>query len=532
MAKELTPKQETFEADFIVVGAGSAGCVMAARLSRGPGDQGRCCWKPAARTTTAGSISRSASARPLPIRRVNWCYETEPDPGAGGRKIFWPRGKVLGGSSSINGMVYIRGQHEDFDHWRQLGNHRLVVRRRAALFQARRASDPRRRRLARHRRAALRLGCHDRHPIVRGVYQGRIDAGFPRNDDFNGAKPGRRRLSPDHHAQRQALLDRGRLSASGDEPAQPAGRHRCADREDRCSRAGARSASPSARTAETAPCGPRARSILCGGAVELAADVDAVGHRAAAEHLADIGIPVVHHLPGVGQSLQDHYSAAIKLKCTTADHGQRRDAEQAEEAEGRPGISTCCKKGPLTMITVAGGAVRPHPAGTGDAGRQMLDRDVQRRPAAGRAAQMVGLHAAGLSAASGKPRRDQAEIRRSGRRAGNAAELPGDRDGPPHDRRRAEAGPPDLLATPHMQRFIAIRIPARRRRCAPMSSCWIMPATRRHRVPPDQHLQDGHRSDGGGRSRNCGCTGSKGCAWSTPRSCRRWCPATPTPRRS
>ena len=54
--------------------------------------------------------------------RVNWCYETEPDPGAGGRKIFWPRGKVLGGSSSINGMVYIRGQHEDFDHWRQLGN--------------------------------------------------------------------------------------------------------------------------------------------------------------------------------------------------------------------------------------------------------------------------------------------------------------------------------------------------------------------------------------------------------------------------
>src|SRR5205085_2180232 len=53
---------------------------------------------------------------------VNWCYETEPDPGAGDRRVYWPRGKVLGGSSSINGMVYIRGQAEDFDHWRQLGN--------------------------------------------------------------------------------------------------------------------------------------------------------------------------------------------------------------------------------------------------------------------------------------------------------------------------------------------------------------------------------------------------------------------------
>jgi len=49
-------------------------------------------------------------------------FQTEPDPGANGRSIYWPRGKVLGGSSSINGMVYIRGQHEDFDHWRQLGN--------------------------------------------------------------------------------------------------------------------------------------------------------------------------------------------------------------------------------------------------------------------------------------------------------------------------------------------------------------------------------------------------------------------------
>src|SRR5208282_1836156 len=54
--------------------------------------------------------------------RVNWMYQTEPDPNLGNRSIYWPRGKVLGGSSSINGLIYIRGQRQDFDTWRQMGN--------------------------------------------------------------------------------------------------------------------------------------------------------------------------------------------------------------------------------------------------------------------------------------------------------------------------------------------------------------------------------------------------------------------------
>ena len=111
----------SLEADFVVVGAGSAGCVMAARLSEDPN----------ARVVLleAGGEDKNmwihiplGFGKTFADKRVNWCYETEPDPGAGGRSIFWPRGKVLGGSSSINGMVYIRGQHEDFDLWRQLGN--------------------------------------------------------------------------------------------------------------------------------------------------------------------------------------------------------------------------------------------------------------------------------------------------------------------------------------------------------------------------------------------------------------------------
>ena len=54
--------------------------------------------------------------------QTDWCYKTEPDPGLNNRSIDWPRGKVLGGSSSINGLLYVRGQPEDFNHWRQLGN--------------------------------------------------------------------------------------------------------------------------------------------------------------------------------------------------------------------------------------------------------------------------------------------------------------------------------------------------------------------------------------------------------------------------
>ena len=117
----MATRTDRVEADFVVVGAGSAGCAVAARLSEdtatrvvlleaGGEDKNRWIHIPLGFGKTFADPS------------VNWCYQTEPDPGAADRRVFWPRGKVLGGSSSINGMVYIRGQAEDFDHWRQLGN--------------------------------------------------------------------------------------------------------------------------------------------------------------------------------------------------------------------------------------------------------------------------------------------------------------------------------------------------------------------------------------------------------------------------
>ncbi|MDJ0982924.1 MAG: GMC family oxidoreductase N-terminal domain-containing protein, partial [Kiloniellales bacterium] len=107
--------------DYIVVGAGSAGCVLANRLSA----------QPSKRVLLLEAGGRDLNPwihvpvgyfKTLHNPSTDWCYKTDPDPGLNGRSIDWPRGKTLGGSSSINGLLYIRGQHEDYDHWRQLGN--------------------------------------------------------------------------------------------------------------------------------------------------------------------------------------------------------------------------------------------------------------------------------------------------------------------------------------------------------------------------------------------------------------------------
>ena len=121
---------EVAEADYVIVGAGSAGCVLASRLTEDPGTQ--------VVLLEAGNDDRPMKAigqfmsnvmihvpvgyaQTLKDPKVNWLYLTEPDAGTNGRQHVWPRGKVLGGSSSINAMLYVRGQRSDYDHWRQLG---------------------------------------------------------------------------------------------------------------------------------------------------------------------------------------------------------------------------------------------------------------------------------------------------------------------------------------------------------------------------------------------------------------------------
>src|SRR5260370_1892889 len=107
--------------DYIIVGAGTDGCVLADRMSAGSRDR--------ILVLEAGGRDRRfwiktpiGYGRTFADPKVNWKYQTLPNPGLDGRRIYWPRGRVIGGSSSINALVYCRGMPADFDDWRQMGN--------------------------------------------------------------------------------------------------------------------------------------------------------------------------------------------------------------------------------------------------------------------------------------------------------------------------------------------------------------------------------------------------------------------------
>jgi choline dehydrogenase len=304
-------KQADMDADYVIVGAGSAGCVMAARLSEDAGTK-------VVLLEAGGEDTSRWIHIPLGFGKtfadptVNWCYETEADPGVKDRRVFWPRGKVLGGSSSINGMVYIRGQKEDFDHWRQLGNRGWSFDDVLPYFK----------------RAEHQTRGHDEYHGVGGplcvsdiapadaisdaFVKSAIECGIPKNDDFNGPVQ-------EGVGYQQATTRNGRRCSTAVGYLRPAMKRanlkvivRAAA--ERIIMDGTRAVGVAFRRHGTLRKVLAARAVvLCGGAIN-SPQLLMLSGIGPGDQLSRLGIPVRHHLPGVGQCLQDHYSASIKLK--------------------------------------------------------------------------------------------------------------------------------------------------------------------------------------------------------------------------
>jgi choline dehydrogenase len=297
--------------DYVIVGAGTAGCALAYQLSRDANNRvllleaGGRDWHPMIHIPLGFSFL-------MKDEKFNWCYQTEPEPELRDRRIDWPRGKVLGGCSSINGMIHIRGQREDFDHWASLGNQGWSYEELLPYFKRHEhnVKGSNRYRGVGGPLWVDEVGCQFEMSDL--FIKAAIGEGLPFNEDFNGAtedgvgyfqvniKNGRRQstavayLKPIRKrknltVQTHALTTR--VLFEGDRAVGVSYRH-------------------ARRGGEAISAHCRGEVILCGGAINSAQllELSGIGDPT---RLAGCGIAVKRHLPGVGENLQDHLTVNI-----------------------------------------------------------------------------------------------------------------------------------------------------------------------------------------------------------------------------
>ncbi|GFE64197.1 GMC family oxidoreductase [Litoreibacter roseus] len=301
------------EFDFVIVGAGSAGCVLANRLSAN-GKHSVAVLEAGGKDTYPWIHIPVGYFKTMGNPKTDWSYETAPDPGLNGRSIKWPRGKVLGGSSSINGLLYVRGQAQDYDGWRQLGNTGWSWEDILPLFKRSESYDAGEDEV-RGRNGPLSVSDSTvTRTIVDEWLEAAVNAGYRANPDYNGAvqegvglfqlttRNGRRcsaavaYLNPAKSRQNLTVLTHCPVKKLTIEGKRVTGL--IAQYEGK-------------QVTITA----RREVILSAGAL-ASPQILMVSGIGEADALQPHGIEVRHELKGVGRNLQDHLQARPVFKCT------------------------------------------------------------------------------------------------------------------------------------------------------------------------------------------------------------------------
>src|ERR1700689_1407082 len=343
---------EIAEFDYVIVGAGSAGCVLANRLTA-DGKNSVLLLEAGPKDTNLWIHVPLGYGKLFKEKTVNWMYQTEPEPELGGRQVFQPRGKVLGGSSSINGLLYVRGQHEDYDRWRQRGNTGWGYDDVLPYF---RKAENQQRGADKYHGAGGPLPVSDwRHadPLSEAFVVAAAQTGIPTNPDFNGA-------SQEGAGFFQTTTQRGRRASTAWSYLRPARSRSNLQIEtsalaQRILFEGRRARAVEYRQSGTLRTARARREILVSGGAYNSPQLLQLSGVGPAELLKQHGIDVVLDAPGVGNDLQDHLQVRLVTRCSQrvtlndiVNHPVRRVMAGARSAAFRTG--------PLTIAAGTSGA--------------------------------------------------------------------------------------------------------------------------------------------------------------------------------